>query len=156
MTSQFFPRQSIGNLFFYETSMPWGDLKGARGQGASPLKCPLFRISKVGNPSLGKSQTKKAQFFLRNSIFRKRFNWTRKKGKKKLFKRLPKQYKENFNFLKRFYLSFSKNFPLYWIYISSSFFCADYKKIIMAMSIFVEKKMENSFSCKLIINKVEK
>jgi hypothetical protein len=27
-----------------------GGLKGARGQGASPLKYPLFRISKVGNP----------------------------------------------------------------------------------------------------------
>jgi hypothetical protein len=28
-----------------------GGLKGARRQGASPLKCPLFRISKVGNPN---------------------------------------------------------------------------------------------------------
>jgi hypothetical protein len=25
--------------------------KRARGQGASPLKCPLFRTSKVGNPT---------------------------------------------------------------------------------------------------------
>jgi hypothetical protein len=34
-------------------------LKGVRDQGARPLKCPLFRISKVGNPNFSVNLNRK-------------------------------------------------------------------------------------------------